>query len=323
MKKKLSVLLILVLVLSTGSLSFASDYMVKDGDTLAKIAAMYNTTVNDLVKMNGIKDPNMIIVGDMLKIDGMADEFTTRDLNDQMVMAALWYQQAAEFRALSYQTFELAKMLVEKDLMDTTVTMPRAIVVDLDETILDNSAYEAWLVDKDFGYSSSTWNPWIQAGIAPATPGAVEFLNFCKDNNVEVFYVSNRKVLDDNSGYTGTVKNLNALGLPYVDAEHVLLRTGSSDKTERRSMAEASNHVVLYMGDNLNDFLQDFAGKSVMERFALTDAHKADFGEKFIVMPNPMYGEWEGAVYGYNWGSTSEEKSDMRKDMLKTWNYAQ
>lgn len=319
MKKRISLLIAMVMILSSFSAVFAAEeHMVKPNDTLSKIADMYDTNVDDLVKMNDIKNPNLIITGDMIMLP---ESYNTMDLNEQLVMGTLWVQASAEFRALSYQTFALAQMMVEKDLMDTTVTMPRAIVVDLDETILDNSPYEAWLVGKDFGYSSKTWNPWIREGVAPALPGAVEFLKFCEDNDVEVYYISNRKVLDDNSGYFGTVKNLNALGLPNVDEEHVLLRTGSSDKTERRTMAEDGNHVILYMGDNLNDFLHEFAGLSVEDRFAMTDKYKEEFGKKFIVMPNPMYGEWEGAIYDFNWGASAAEKSQMRKDHFNLWNY--
>lgn len=325
MKKRIAIIMTLVLVLGNFSV-FAATYTVKEGDTLAKIAAANGTTYEKLAEINDIKNPNMIQVGDVLELEAMdkevmAPEFSTQDLNEQLVMATLWVQTSAEFRALSYQAFNLGKMMIEKDLKDETVTMPRAIIVDLDETILDNSPYEAWLVGKDFGYSSSTWNPWIQAGIAPAMPGAVDFLKYCEENNVEVFYVSNRKVLDDNSGYEGTVKNLKALGLPNVDETHVLLRTGSSDKTERRTMAETGRHIVLYMGDNLNDFTHDFAGLGVEERFEKTDEYMKEFGAKFIVMPNPMYGEWEGSVYDFNWGKSAAEKDAARKEKLTTWDY--
>lgn len=317
MKKLIS--LVLVLMLSMSMVAFGDGgYIVEEGDTLAEIGAMYGFTADELAMMNGIENPNMIYAGDKIMF---RKEYSTVDLNEQLMMATLWVQSSSEFRALSYQAFNLAEMMIEKDLMDDTVTMPRAIVVDLDETILDNSPYEAWLIGKDFGYSSSTWNPWIQAGVAPAMPGAVEFLKYCADNNVEVFYVSNRKVLDDNSGYEGTVKNLKALGLPNVDETHVLLRTGSSNKDERRAMAEEGRHVILYMGDNLNDFLHDFAGLNVDERFAMTDKYKDEFGKKFIVMPNPMYGEWEGSVYNFDWGASAAEKDKMRKDALTTWSY--
>lgn len=319
MKKGISLVIAMVMILSSFTVVFAAEsHMIKPDDTLAKIAEKYDTTVQDLIDMNNIKDPNLIVTGDMIKLP---ESYNTMDLNEQLVMATLWVQASAEFRALSYQTFSLAQMMVEKDLADTSVTMPRAIVVDLDETILDNSPYEAWLVGKDFGYSSKTWNPWIREGKAPALPGAVDFLKFCEKNDVEVFYISNRKVLDDNSGYTGTVKNLKALGLPNVDEEHVLLRTGSSDKTKRRTMAEDDHHIILYMGDNLNDFLNDFAGLTVKERFAMTDKYKDEFGKKFIVMPNPMYGEWEGAIYNFNWGASAKEKSMMRKETFNLWNY--
>ncbi len=317
MKKRISFLLAIVLFVSSSlSIFGAEQYTVKEGDTLAKIAKQFDMTYEELAKLNNISNPHSICIGDMLAVGPV---YTTEELNEQLVMATLWVQASAEYRALAYQTFSLAQMLIQKDLEDETVDKPRAIVVDLDETILDNSPYEAWLIGKDFGYSSSTWNPWIQLGVAPAIPGAVDFLKFCEENNVEVFYVSNRKVLDDNSGYEGTVKNLKALGLPNVDETHVLLRTGSSDKTERRTMAEEGHHVVLYMGDNLNDFLHDFAGLSVDERLTKTDEYKKEFGKKFIVMPNPMYGEWEGAIYNFNWKSSAEERNEMRKNTLKTW----
>lgn len=329
MKKKLSAFLVLVLILSSFSISFGAEHIVKPDDTLAKLASHYGTTVKALVELNHIKNPNFIVVGQKLILPKTTENhmdtpcaentYSTKDMNEQLVMGTLWTQASAEFRALCYQTFSLAKMKVKEDLKDTSVVKPRAIVVDLDETIIDNTPYEAWLVGKDFGYSSKTWNPWIREGVAPALPGAVEFLKFCESSGVEVFYVSNRKVLEDNSGYAGTVRNLIALGLPNVDEKHVLLRTGSSDKTERRAMAEKDHHVILYMGDNLNDFMQDFAKLPVDERFAKTDKYKNEFGEKFIVMPNPMYGEWEGAVYNYNWGASPSEKDKMRKAQLKLW----
>jgi predicted secreted acid phosphatase len=87
-------------------------------------------------------------------------------------------------------------------------------------------------------------------------------------------------------------------------------------------MAEDGNHVVLYMGDNLNDFLTDFAGLGVEERFAVTDSYMADFGSKFIVMPNPMYGEWELALFDYDFSSTSADKDAARKALLDTWDYS-
>jgi 5'-nucleotidase (lipoprotein e(P4) family) len=157
----------------------------------------------------------------------------------------------------------------------------------------------------------------MAAAQAEAIPGALEFLTYAKDKGVEIFYVTNRKVV----GYEGTAKNLATLGFPDVDEKHLLLRTDTSDKQPRRDIVLADYEVAFLMGDNLNDFESVFAKKSVADRFTLVDDRKAKWGSKFIVLPNPTYGEWEGAVYNYNWGASAAEKDQMRKELLKRWNY--
>jgi len=246
-----------------------------------------------------------------------ASEYTTRDLNEQLVMATLWMQTSAEYRALCYQAFNLARINLDAFLSVQMGGKPVAVIVDADETVIDNSAYEAFLIGQDFGYSSKTWTPWMQAAEATAIPGALEFLKYAESKNVEIFYVTNRKIV----GYEGTERNLKALGFPYVDKKHLLLRTGSSDKQERRDIVEKDYAVALLMGDNLNDFLSVFRRKSVEERFAETDALKKTWGTRFIVLPNPTYGGWEGAVYKGNWGASPAEKDKMRKGYLKRWDY--
>lgn len=243
--------------------------------------------------------------------------YTTQDLNEQLVMATLWMQTSAEFRALCYQAFNLARMNLDAFLDSHKSAKPVAVIVDADETVIDNSAYEAFLIGQNFGYSSKTWNPWMQAAQATAMPGALEFLKYAESRNVDIFYVTNRKMV----GYEGTEKNLKALGFPNVDPKHLLLRTGSSDKQERRNMVEKDYEVALLMGDNHNDFHSAFRNKSVAERFAETDRFKDSWGTKFIVLPNPTYGDWEGSVYEGNWGASAAEKDQMRKGLLKRWNY--
>ena len=243
--------------------------------------------------------------------------YSTRDLNEQLVMATLWMQSAAEFRALSYQAFNVAAMNLDSFLAAYTGSKPVAIIVDADETVIDNSAYQAWLIGQDFGYSSKTWTPWMEAAEATAMPGAKEFLNYAAAKGVEVFYVTNRKMV----GYEGTKKNLMALGFPNVDEKHLLLRTDSSDKQARRDMVTKDYEVALLMGDNLNDFTSDFRKKTVDDRFVETDKIKDQWGTRFIVLPNPTYGEWEGAVIEGNWGASAAEKDQMRKSYLNKWDY--
>lgn len=246
-----------------------------------------------------------------------AEDYTTKDLNEQLTMATLWMQTSAEYKAICYQSFNLAKMMLDQRLKKKKVKKPLAIIVDADETVIDNSAYEAFLIGNDFGYSSKTWNPWMAAAEAKAIPGALEFLKYAKRKKVEIFYVTNRKMV----GYEGTEKNLKALGFPYVDKKHLLLRTDTGDKQPRRDIVAKDYEIVLLLGDNLNDFLSVFGGKNVKDRLKEVDKKKKDWGTKFIVLPNPTYGEWEGAIYDYNWGANAAEKDKMRKDKLIRWNY--
>jgi 5'-nucleotidase (lipoprotein e(P4) family) len=252
------------------------------------------------------------------KVDSrQSAEYTTRDLNEQLVMSTLWMQASAEFRALCYQAFNLARMNLDKFLASYSGTKPVAVIVDADETVIDNGAYEAFLIGQDFGYSSKTWEPWMAAAQAKAMPGAAAFLNYAASKGVEVFYVTNRKMV----GYEGTKKNLTDLGFPDVDEKHLLLRTDSSDKQARRDQVAAEYEVALLLGDNLNDFSSVFRNKGVEERFVETDKVKDQWGSSFIVLPNPTYGDWEGAIYDGNWGASAAEKDQMRKTRLDKWNY--
>lgn len=246
----------------------------------------------------------------------VADDYSSKDLNEQLVMATLWMQKSAEYRAMCYQSFNLAKMMLDQRLKKRVGRNKKlAVIVDCDETIIDNSAYEAFLIGNDFGYSSKTWTPWMEAAQATAVPGAIEFLNYAASRKVEVFYITNRKM----AGYEGTEKNLKDLGFPYVDEKHLLLTTDTSDKQPRRDIVAKDYEIVLLMGDNLNDFMSEFAGKSIDERFKETDKMKEEWGTKFVVLPNPIYGEWEGAIYKYNWGISASEMNKFRKEALIRW----
>lgn len=246
-----------------------------------------------------------------------ADQYTTKDLNEQLVMATLWVQTSAEFRALCYQAFNLAKMNLDTFLSSYSGSKPVAISVDVDETLIDNSAYQAFLIGNDFGYSSKTWGPWQAAGQATAYPGAHDFLNYAKEKSVEVFYITNIKM----EYYEDASKTFKALGFPYVDKKHLLLRTDTSDKQPRRNMVENDYEIALLMGDNLNDFLGVFSKKPVDVRSAEVDKIKETWGKKFILIPNPMYGDWEGTVFKNNWGASPAEKDKMRKEHLRRWDY--
>ena len=260
----------------------------------------------------------MLGIGGPFASNSFADShYTTKDLNEQLVMATLWIQTSAEFRALCYQSFNLAKMNLDAFLASYSGSKKVAISVDVDETLIDNSVYEAFLIGNDFGYSSKTWGPWQAAGLATAYPGAIEFLNYAQLRGVEVFYITNIKM----QYYDHAAKKLKSLGFPFIDEKHLLFRTDTSDKQPRRDIVEKDYVIAVFLGDNLNDFLSVFRKKPVDVRSAEVDKIREEWGKRFIVFPNPMYGDWEGVVYKGNWGASPAEKDQMRKDHLRRWDY--
>ena len=228
--------------------------------------------------------------------------------------AVLWQQSSGERNALSYQAFALARMLLDRDLVRPRKAR-RAVVVDVDETVLDNSRYQAQLILANQVYGSATWTAWCNRAEASAVPGAVEFLRYANARGVRVFYITNRKDAEKD----GTARNLKQLGFPEVNDQTLLVRTDpkSSSKEPRRLSVASRYHIVLLMGDDLNDFTEVFEqSRTVASRLDAVEKSKREFGRRFIVLPNPMYGHWEDAIYGE--GKLSEaEKEVKRRKALK------
>lgn len=242
-----------------------------------------------------------------------AQDYTVRDLHEQHVLATVWTQRSAEFKALCYQSFNMAKLIYDMDLQNGESSMKRAVAVDINETILDNSKYSAGLVDYDQGFPTG-WEEWCLSGEREAIPGSVDFLNYVVSKGGDVFYISNTKIKHKDR----IMKTLKALEFPQVN--HVLLRETTSDKGPRREMVRKDHKLVLLIGDNLNDFDSLFRKKGLDERRAAVDQVKDQFGIKFVVVPNPFYGEWESGVYKGNWKLNPLEKSKARKAALIKWN---
>jgi 5'-nucleotidase (lipoprotein e(P4) family) len=234
-------------------------------------------------------------------------------LLNQNVLAVLWYQRSAEVRALYYQAFNVAHNRLDEILKNDTTGMKKAVVVDIDETVLNNSPYQAMNIVDTVSYPTG-WNQWTSAAQAKATPGSVSFLSYAVDHGIDVYYVTNRGI--DEEG--GTLKNLKELGFPQAEKSHLLMKTSTSDKTKRRKSIEKTHKIVLLCGDNLGDFSQIFQHQSSDQRNILVEQNKSKFGNRFIVLPNPMYGEWEGTTYHYNWGMTAKQKANAR---IKSLNY--
>jgi len=231
--------------------------------------------------------------------------------------AVLWQQSSGERQALSYQAFALARLMLDRDLrMNRRDRKPRAVIVDLDETILDNSRYEGMLLQQRVNYNQKTWTEWCNRAEATAVPGAVEFLRYASSRGVKVFYITNR----NDSQKQGTATNLKKLGFPSVNDQTLLVQTDlkNSTKEPRRQSVAVKFRIVLLMGDDLNDFSDVFENsRTVDSRMAAADRYQEEFGKRFIMLPNAMYGNWESAIYGYNFKLSEAEKAEKRKSLLK------
>lgn len=236
------------------------------------------------------------------------------ELLQQDVMAVLWYQRSAECRALYYQAFNIAHDRLDQILATDTTGPKKAVVVDIDETVLNNSPWQGYSILNDAPFPTG-WNQWITSARAKPTPGAVDFLTYAVSRGVDVYYISNRKT--DN--LEPTIENLKKWNFPEADPNHILLKTITSDKTARRQLVEKTHKIVLMMGDNLGDFKQLFQGKSSNDRNILVDESSNQFGRRFIMLPNPMYGEWEGATYHYHYNRSAAEKAKDRLDALQSF----
>ncbi len=225
----------------------------------------------------------------------------------------LFQQQAAEYRALCYQAFNIALLRLHEIPRRKFRKQKLAIITDLDETIIDNSYSEAQLLKEGKTFTGQWWKAWTARSAATAVPGAVEFLQAAKQRGATIFYVSNR----DTSEVNSTLINLKKLQLPDTDTAHMRFLVNTSSKEPRRQLIAKDYNVIMLLGDNLSDFTSAFEKKNISDRFLETDKAHNDWGKKFIVLPNPVYGEWESAIYDYEKGLTPSQREQKRQAKLK------
>lgn len=230
------------------------------------------------------------------------------DHQDHLLMAAAFVQHAAEYRALCFQAYNAATFQLTT--AENLSVDKRAIVLDLDETVLDNSPYTGWQIQQRQTYSGATWQQWTALAAADTIPGAGRFLHAADKLGYAIFYVSNRKVAD----LDATLLNMKKFGLPQAEATHVLLRTDTSNKIPRREQIQQQGYqIVMLVGDNACDLDGQYEEASQQERERITDSLQQSFGRRLIVLPNPVYGSWEGALMeGYTGSSLSQKRTHLR-----------
>ncbi len=237
----------------------------------------------------------------------------------ELLNSVLWTQTSVEYRATALQSYRRGEEMLDRALGDPSWTaaleqtgdfadLPPAVILDVDETVLDNSPYEARLIEQGLEYSTDTWNAWCREAAAAPVPGALEFTRYAADKGVTVFYVTNRRQVVEEA----TKRNLQEMGFP-LDSETDTLQTRGekpewgSDKGPRRQEIGSRYRILLLIGDNLGDFVSG-AEAPIGQREALAEKYSDYWGTRWIVLPNPQYGSWEGALFDYELGLSREEK---------------
>ena len=229
------------------------------------------------------------------------------------LFSSIFQQRAAEYRALCLQGYNIARFRIDSYVSQSE--KPKAIITDIDETILDNSAYAVHQAFQGSEYTSPTWYEWTDKSAADTMPGAAAFLKYVASKNIQVFYITNR----EDKERAGTLKNLQRYGLPNADEIHLYTKLNTSSKEVRRQQVMDRYEVVLLMGDNLADLSVLFDKKTEEERRKNTDLLAGEFGKKFIVFPNANYGDWESSMYKYDYKLTQQQKDSVIKSVLKSY----
>ena len=247
--------------------------------------------------------------------------------------AVLWVQRAAEYDAVSQTVYRGAAdkldgalkepnwdALVPTERGNVATGLPPAVVMDVDETVLDNSPYQARLVRDGASYDEVTWDLWVAEKKAKPLPGVVDFAKAAAAKGVTILYISNRAAhLKD-----ATIANLKAVGMPVKD-DSVFLGLGTfvegceqngSEKNCRRKLAGQKYRVLMQFGDQLGDFVEIVAN-TPKDRDGLYGEYEDWFGERWFMLPNPTYGSWEPAVFNNAWNQPADTRRQAKLDSLE------
>lgn len=235
-------------------------------------------------------------------------------LSEQYTLQLNYVQRSGEVKALYRQVFNMAKYQFDKSMPSDG--KKKAVVVDLDETMMDNSPYTGWEILNNQPFTGETWDMWNEARETLSTAGAVDFSHYINDNGGTIFYVSNRS----NKKFKATTDNLKALGFSGVSEDTVLLKTTTSLKEARfKQIRDMGYDIVLFIGDNLNDFTDIGYRGSNEERIKFVEDNAEQFGTKFFVMPNPIHGGWERGLHPDYSGANNQKKYELRRESILAW----
>jgi acid phosphatase len=238
--------------------------------------------------------------------------------------AVLWVQTSAEYLAASEQAYGVAAERLDEalrpenpgwtaivDQTSSAAGLPPAVILDVDDTVLATGPFQARIVGGAGRFRLAAWNAWVREEGALPVPGALAFARHARHAGVRIFYVTNREPEVEGA----TRRNLQRLGFPVDEDGANILSRGERDgwesKERRRAFVAAKHRVLLIVGDGLADFVSGSRVRAT-ERIALTQRYAAYWGRRWILIPNPMYGDWERALYGFD-GALPRDETLRRK----------
>ena len=248
-----------------------------------------------------------------------------KSFQEQSMLSVLYVQTSTEFAANNIQTFNNASKALDMAIQDKTWTAALeqknnfsskkpAIIVDVDETVLDNSSFQSRTILSGLSYPNG-WAKWVNESKASAVEGVYEFLHHANDNDVKIFYVTNRL----ESFREPTIKNLKRLGLPFDDNKNTLIMRVDEnvrDKTERRRNIADDYRIILLVGDQLTDFISTKEAYVFhSDRKKLAKKYSDMWGSKWFMITNPTYGRWELSIYD-KMPKSEDEAIQKRKETL-------
>lgn len=248
--------------------------------------------------------------------------------------AVAWSQTAVEHDLIYLQTYRdagsrlLAALhdrhwdaLGKNDRTTPLKGLKPAVILDIDETVLDNSPFAARMIRGNRDYNEAEWAAWCKEAQARALPGAVEFTRFAAHHGIAVIYISNRaKDLDQ-----ATLANLRSAGFPVSGPEAFLglgtvvagCEQAGSEKGCRRQQVGRHYRVLMQFGDQLGDFVDVNASTDAGRRHVV-EPYMAWIGTRWFVLPNATYGSWETALFGNDWSGSATERRQKKIDALHT-----
>lgn len=252
---------------------------------------------------------------------------------DDNLNAVAWSQTAIEHDLIFLQTYHDAQSrllaaladkqwdaLPKDDRATPTKDLKPAVVLDIDETVLDNSPYQARLIKSGGEYNEADWAAWCNEQRARALPGVVEFTQFAAKHGIAVIYISNRaKDLDQ-----ATLANLRKAGLP-VSGPEAFLGLGTfvedceqigTEKGCRRQLISHKYRVLMQFGDQIGDFVTVLANNAAGRQKAM-QPYLDWIGTRWFVLPNPTYGAWEPALFNNDYTAPRDERRRQKLQSLR------